>query len=139
MIARENIHLTLAFLGGADPAKAIAAAKRVKGSQHALPVDEARFWKKNQIVWAGPRETPPELDRLVRSLQLELYRAEFILERRPFAAHVTLLRKAREPAEMPPLPRMAWPVHEFLLVRSLTSASGPTYEPIARFPLEGVP
>ena len=34
----ENIHLTLAFLGEAEPGKAIAAAKRVRGTPHALPI-----------------------------------------------------------------------------------------------------
>jgi len=139
VVARENIHLTLAFLGEADPAKAIAAARRVRGLRHELPIEEARFWKKNQIVWVGPSSMPPGLDSLVRSLRLELYRDQFILDRRPFAAHVTLLRKAREAGEMPPLPRVAWPVEEFLLVGSQISATGPTYEPVARFPLQGIP
>jgi 2'-5' RNA ligase len=135
VVARENIHLTLVFLSEADPAKAIAAAKRVRGVRHELPIEVARFWKKNQIVWAGPSAMPRELDRLVRSLRLELYRDQFILDRRPFAAHVTLLRKAREAREMPPPPRAPWPVSEFLLVRSRISSRGATYEPIERFPL----
>jgi 2'-5' RNA ligase len=134
-VARENIHLTLAFLGEADPAKAIAAAKRARGARHELPIEEARFWKKNQIVWVGPRELPPALDRLVKSLHLALYRAEFILERRPFAAHVTLLRKVRAPGALPPLPAVPWPVDEFQLMRSHISSRGPSYEPLARFPL----
>ena len=130
-----NIHLTLAFLGEADPARAIAAAKRVRGPRHELPIEEARYWKKNQIVWAGPRETPPALAGLVASLTMELYRAEFILERRPFAAHVTLLRKAQQPKSLPPLPGVAWPVAEFVLVCSRTSARGSTYEVVERYPL----
>jgi 2'-5' RNA ligase len=65
---------------------------------------------------------------------MELYREELILERRPFAAHVTLIRKARA-AELPPLPALDWPVDEFLLVRSLVSSSGSTYEMLERFPL----
>jgi 2'-5' RNA ligase len=134
-VAPENIHLTLAFLGEADAAKAIAAAKRVHGRRHELPIEEARFWKKNQIVWAGPRETPVELDSLVKSLLLELYRDQFILERRRFAAHVTLLRRARAPAALPPLPRVAWPVQEFVLVGSRSSSRGSTYEPVEHFPL----
>lgn len=134
-VARENIHLTLAFLGEADRAKAIAAAKRVRSARHELPIEEARFWKRNQIVWVGPSAMPPELERLVRSLHLELYLTEFILERRPFAAHVTLLRKAREPRGLPPLPRVAWPVREFVLVGSHVSPRGSTYEPVERFPL----
>jgi len=134
-VARENIHLTLAFLGEAGPEKAIDAARRVRGAAHELPIEEAHYWKKNQIVWVGPREMPPELDRLVRSLHLELHRAGFILERRPFAAHVTLLRKARDPGELPPPPRVAWPVREFALLASRISSRGSTYEPVERFPL----
>ena len=131
----RNIHLTLAFLGAADPARATASARRVKASRHELPIEEAKFWPKNEIVWAGPRELPKLLEALVSALKLELYRDEFILERRPFAAHVTLLRRAAKPATLPPLPAVRWPVNEFLLVRSRTSAGGPSYEPVERFPL----
>ena len=82
-----------------------------------------------------PRETPPALAGLVASLGLELHRDEFILERRAFAAHVTLLRKAAAPKALPPLPEVAWPVREFALVRSHLSPRGSMYEPIERFPL----
>ena len=131
----ENIHLTLAFLGEADPAPAGAAARRVRSSRHDLPIEEARYVKRNEMIWVAPRECPAALEALVRALQLELYRDEFILERRPFAAHVTLLRKAKAPKALPPLPRVVWPVDEFVLVRSRVSARGSTYEPVARFPL----
>jgi 2'-5' RNA ligase len=66
---------------------------------------------------------------------MELYREEFILERRPFAAHVTLIRDARR-APLPPVPEVAWPVCEFLLVRSSVSSRGATYEPLERFTLQ---
>ena len=130
-----NIHLTLAFLGEADPARAIAAAKRVRGSRHELPIEASRYVKRNEMIWVAPRECPAALAALVKALQLELYRAEFILERRPFAAHVTLLRKAEPQKALPPLPAVAWPVHEFVLVRSQVSSRGSTYEPVERFPL----
>jgi len=107
----------------------------VRSARHELPIEEARYWTKNEIVWAGPRELPKPLESLVDALKLELYRDEFILERRPFAAHVTLLRKAPRPATLPPLPQLRWPVEEFLLVRSRTSGKGPSYEPVGRFAL----
>lgn len=135
MTAAANIHLTLAFLGEADAGKATSAARRVRGRRHALPIELARYVKRNEMVWVAPRETPPALEALVKALQLELYREEFFLERRPFAAHVTLLRKAREPEVLPPLPAVRWPVDEFLLVQSRSSAKGPVYEPVERFPL----
>jgi len=132
--AESKIHLTLAFLGESDPQRAAAAARRVRAAAHALPLEEARYWRENQIVWAGPRETPPALKLLFERLSSELYREEFILERRAFAAHVTLIRKARR-GELPALPAVRWPVREFLLVRSALSPKGATYEPVERFPL----
>jgi 2'-5' RNA ligase len=99
-----------------------------------LPLEQARHWRESNIVWAGPRETPPALKALFESLSVELYREEFILERRPFAAHITLIRKARA-AKLPPLPALEWPVREFLLVRSSLSSKGSTYEPLERFAL----
>jgi RNA 2',3'-cyclic 3'-phosphodiesterase len=134
----EKIHLTLAFLGEADPQKALRAARRVDGKTHSLPIEEARYWRENHIVWAGPRETPPPLKALFERLSAELEREAFILERRPFAAHVTLIRKARA-AKLPPLPALDWPVREFLLVRSALSPKGSTYEPLERFPLHASP
>jgi RNA 2',3'-cyclic 3'-phosphodiesterase len=132
--AEEKIHLTLAFLGEADPQRAIAAARRVQAPAHELPMEQGRYWRENQIVWAGPRETPRALKTLFERLAMELYREEFILERRPFAAHVTLIRKARR-ANLPPVPKLDWPVREFLLVRSALSAKGATYQPVERFSL----
>jgi 2'-5' RNA ligase len=135
-VPAEKIHLTLAFLGAAQPDKAAAAARRVQGRAHALPIEVAKYWKHNQIVWAGPRETPPALAALADALHFELYRAEFILERRPFAAHVTLVRKARRPASLPPLPAVDWPIRELALVNSTVSANGSTYDILERFPLD---
>ena len=130
-----KIHLTLAYLGAAAPEKAIPAARRVKAARHALPLEKAQYWKHNKIVWAGPRELPAGLKALVESLHLELFRAEYILERRPYAAHVTLLRSAAPPRELPPLPRVEWPVGELTLVRSTSSGKGSVYEVLERFPL----
>jgi 2'-5' RNA ligase len=130
-IDAAKIHLTLAFLGEADPAKAARAAGKVESPGHSLPIEEARYWRESNIVWAG---TPAPLKALYESLSLELFSEEFILERRPFAAHVTLIRKARS-ARLPPLPALDWLVNEFLLVRSSLSPKGSTYEPLERFEL----
>lgn len=129
-----NIHLTLAFLGEADPAAALRAASTVDARAHQLPIEKSHYWRENNIVWAGPHETPSELKALHERLAMALYREEFMLERRPFAAHITLIRKARA-APLPPIPAVDWPVREFLLVRSKVSSKGSTYEPVKRFSL----
>ncbi len=115
----ENIHLTLAFLGEADPMKASAVARRVQGRRHELPIERAEYWRHNKIVWVGPREIPAPLDQLVKALHAELAAEGFVLEARPFAAHVTLLRKAPRPAEFPALPQISWPASELALVESV--------------------
>lgn len=135
LTSEDKIHLTLAFLGDVDAQRAIAAAQRVHASAHELPIEKARYVRANEMIWVAPRETPPLLKALFDSLSAELQREQFILERRPFAAHVTLIRKARGTRSLPALPAVEWPVREFVLVRSALSSSGSAYEPLERFAL----
>jgi 2'-5' RNA ligase len=131
----ETIHLTLAFLGEAEPPRAVAAARRVEGKVFSLPMDTARYWRHNRIVWAGPAAFPGPLKQLAGDLRRELLLEEFKLEEREFAAHVTLVRKAGPPESLPPLPPLDWPAQEFVLVRSVNSAGAPRYEMLHRFGL----
>lgn len=133
--ATENIHLTLAFLGESDPDKARAAARVVKARQHELPIDSAKYVRRNEMVWVGPAAMPEALADLVSQLHASLRAQAFVLEDRPFAAHVTLIRKAPAPKSLPPLPKLHWPANEFVLIRSRTSSKGSSYEPIEVLPL----
>jgi len=130
-----KIHLTLAFLGRVDPTKALQEAIKIRGMPHELPIETAKYWKHNRIVWVGPRETPLALKALVEPLHAGLARAGFVLERRPFAAHVTLARNTPAPRELGPLPAVEWPVREFTLVRSTLSPKGSSYDVVERFAL----
>ena len=133
--AEETIHLTLAFLGAADPAKAIAAARRVHAKAFELPIDTSQYWQHNKIVWVGPRTMPSALQDLVMQLHHALAEDDFVLEKRAFAAHITLARKASPPQSLPVLPRLSWPTHEFVLVNSTPTGTGSRYEIVERFPL----
>jgi len=126
----ENIHLTLAFLGEVDEKPGIS----VQGHRHSLPIEQARYWAHNQIVWVGPEEIPRPLLSVVENLKKELVSKGLKTEKRPFAAHITLIRKARG-GELPTLPRIDWPVEEVALVQSVLGGQGPRYEVIERFPL----
>ena len=134
-----TIHLTLAFLGEVEPertAAAVAAARAVRAAPHELPLEQAQYWARNRIIWVGPRATPAPLEALAASLAAALAREGFVLERRRFAVHVTLLRKAGVKCPLPPLPRLTWPVEEFSLVRSTLAIAGSSYEVLERFPLK---
>jgi RNA 2',3'-cyclic 3'-phosphodiesterase len=126
-----TIHLTLAFLGEAEPGGALTAARRVHAGSFSLPVDTAKYWRHNRIVWAGPKTTPGPLKQLAQDLRRELLLEKFTLEEREFAAHVTLVRKAAAPDSLPELPAIDWPAREFVLVRSEPRSR---YEVIQRFP-----
>lgn len=123
-VPAQNIHLTLAFLGEADPAAASALGASVRMAPMRFLVEEARFWAHNRILWAGPHETPPDLAALAHALG----------ERRPFAAHITLVRRARHGRRLPPFAALEWPVGEFSLVSSTLGPAGPSYEVLERYP-----
>jgi 2'-5' RNA ligase len=134
----QTIHLTLAFLGEVPSHRlpaALDAAKRVDVPAHAFAIEQARFWAHNRIVWVGPREVAGPLADLAAQLRRELQAEGFRLETRPFAAHVTLIRKACETGPLPQLPKIDWPVSEFVLVCSTLSREGPKYEVLGRFRL----
>jgi 2'-5' RNA ligase len=133
----ESIHLTLEFLGEVAEeriADAVRAARSVRGTRHTLRIERAHVWAHNRIAWVGPENTPALLASLHQMLRKQLLGEGFQLEARPFAAHVTLLRNARE-VRLPPLPALDWPVDEFTLVRSRLSAGSSRYEIVARFAL----
>ena len=132
----EAIHLTLAFLGDVAE-RFLPDLKRISaaGGRHLLPIEQSHYWAHNRIVWVGPRETPNALEELVSSLLLDLKEKGFRTESREFSAHITLIRKARDPGILPALPAVEWPVKELVLVRSRPSAAGPNYEVVERLPL----
>ena len=137
LIRVETIHLTLAFLGEVEEGRpSILKNLRMKGEKHSLPIDQARYWKRNDIVWVGPRNMPAELSALVSDLKTFLKENRFRVEEREFAAHVTLIRKVRDPGTLPALPSVPWPINEFVLVRSRISSAGPSYEVLQRYPLK---
>jgi 2'-5' RNA ligase len=123
---QELIHLTLSFLGDADPVAARDLARSVRCAASSFPLERSRYWAHNRIVWVGPAQTPPALAQLARSLG----------EQREFGAHVTLIRDARAPWALPAPPALVWPVTQFTLVNSVLGPEGPAYEVLESYALE---
>jgi len=138
----DSLHLTLAFLGDvpvADLPRLQDAASRVTCDAFRLPVDQLGFWGHNRILWAGSKAPVPGLSRLADCLAGELHTAGCGARPeagRPFAAHVTLVRKVEErPTQMPAFPSLAWDCRDFVLVRSCLSPRGSSYEVVGRWGL----
>jgi 2'-5' RNA ligase len=127
----ENLHLTLAFLGSVEEARAAEverAANEVAPRVVTLVLDRPGYWKHNRIAWAGASVVPPELESVVSELRSALARSHIGFDPKGFVSHVTLLREAREPKAMPALDPIPWKVDGFALVQSVTLPRGSRYE-----------
>jgi 2'-5' RNA ligase len=75
LVAQDNLHVTLAFLGAVDEARQACCeqvASRVASPGFSLTVDRLGYWPRKQILWAGCSSEPPELGALVSGLQAGL-------------------------------------------------------------------
>jgi 2'-5' RNA ligase len=134
---RENIHLTLAFLGDTDAAllpgiKALAAEVRVEPFRLAL--DRAGYWKHNRILWCGAGADPPALTALVAELRARLEAAGIRYDPKPFVSHVTLVRNAGGPPDTPAWVSLEWEARDFALIGSTRVEGRVTYQVLQRFP-----
>jgi 2'-5' RNA ligase len=130
------VHMTLAFLGDTDPARLSAltsAVARVRPARFILSLDEAGCWNHNNLAWAGTRVCPPELTTLVSDLRAALSDGGFTYDPKPFAPHLTLIRKARRGFTMPSVAPIRWSLDDFVLVRSVLGRAGSEYSIEARW------
>jgi RNA 2',3'-cyclic 3'-phosphodiesterase len=133
----ESLHMTLLFLGDI-PVERLGTladlAATVAFEPFTLLIDKAGCWKHNRIAWVAPSTVPPKLERLVKGLERRAAAEAFAFDARPFAPHVTLVRKARcAVLDVEPL-RIQWDVRELVLVRSELDSNGSRYRPIGRWP-----
>ena len=96
---RENLHLTLAFLGavGSERAGAIKSAmNRVHEEPFRLSLTGSGRFRRNggDIYWAGV-EKSRELLSVHRQISVELEHAGFAPEKREYSPHLTLGREVR--------------------------------------------
>jgi RNA 2',3'-cyclic 3'-phosphodiesterase len=134
---RENLHLTLAFLGATDVTlipELIALAAEVHFTAIRLQLDRVGYWKHNRIIWCGAAEEPEALTALVGSLRSRLIAAGIRYDPKPFVSHVTLVRDADDISAAPPWIPLLWEAGDFALVRSARVEGRLTYEPLQRFP-----
>ena len=138
LMRRDSLHMTLAFLGSVSAPRvtdAEAAADGVTATAFDLAVDRLGYWKRKRIVWAGSAAGTAALVDLAGDLARQLRAVGFVLEDRPFAAHVTLLRNAdcRESPDIGDV--IDWPVADFALIESYPDVDGSRYAVRRRWPL----
>lgn len=124
---RENLHLTLAFIGETDRLAEAKSAVReaARGGPLHLEVGGplGRF---SDLWWAGVRGGP-ELAALAAAVQTALRDRGFFIERRPWKPHVTLARRWRGPAPGTAVAPAAMAAAHISLMRSDRVAGRLTY------------
>lgn len=152
VVAPENLHLTLSFLGTVpdDAAEPIGAALR-EATRDVEPfaldlhaVGAFPSASRARVVWAGIRNPKPVSD-LAGKVRAALAVARMPQDTKDFRAHVTLARvrsprgksrletflRAHGHHELPTVP-----VTDVRLYRSVLGPHGPTYETLVAQPLE---
>jgi 2'-5' RNA ligase len=134
---RENLHLTLAFLGATEAALVpdlIALAAGVRFAPIRLPLDRVGYWKHNRIIWCGAREEPQALAVLVEELRARLDAAGIRYDPKPFVSHVTLVRDASGLPAAPAWIPLVWEARDFALVGTTRAEGRVSYQVMQRFP-----
>jgi 2'-5' RNA ligase len=133
---RENLHLTLAFIGALEVDAAREVAARL-AAEPAAPfvwsLDAVGAFAGARVLWVGG--TDPRLDALATRSRDLLDELGVPFDRKPFVAHVTLLRNvpreaAREIASAiePPI---LWHAGTPVLLESRADDQGVRYTPVA--------
>lgn len=137
-VPRENLHLTLAFLGSVPESSVEVledAARRLdRTSALTVTFDALEYWARAEILCAAARSTP-EAAAFAEALKQALLAKGFAPDLKPFRPHVTLARQVqRRPSERTLAP-VSWTFSEFALIESRSSPEGSLYSVVASWPL----
>lgn len=137
-VAIDNWHLTLCFIGSADvnQQQCLEQAANVISDipSFDLILDQYGYWRRPRVFWLGG-QAPESLLRLVDHLRAGMKACGIEPETRPFAPHMTLLRKVGHAPAGVFSASMSWHVADFALVSSNTRPQGVEYQVLQRWPL----
>jgi 2'-5' RNA ligase len=148
--ARDNWHVTLAFLGdvpddrGGDAAAAVERAVALAAPFEVRLTGGGRFGRgRFTLLWVGVGGDVPALAGLSRGVRRELKRARIAYDPKPLRPHVTVARPGdrvdrvavdADRAALDAYQGPSWTVGEVVLMRSHPGPK-PTYDRLGAWPL----
>ncbi|HET7608940.1 MAG TPA: RNA 2',3'-cyclic phosphodiesterase [Gammaproteobacteria bacterium] len=134
-IAKERLHITVAFLGELTAAgvEAARAVPPIPVGPFELTLDAIGVWPESKILWLAPTALPAALAELENLLWDGLVECGFRGAERDYLPHVTLARRAR-PVESAVEP-VRFPVRDLALVESFPDGRNVHYEVLERWDL----
>lgn len=143
-VPAENLHLTLAFLGGVPGARLgeltrlareAAGTWRTPGIE--LQFGRLEYWAAVQILCAPAQPRDFGVRELAENLLVRLAASGFAPDLKPFRPHVTVARQVRQPPGVLAMAPQTWRTGEFVLIESRTEPAGPLYSVVESYPLDG--
>jgi len=133
-IARENLHITLAFLGQ-QPITLIPTLQEIMMGlpppDMTLVLDRLGYFPRNRVAWAGIGGVPEALMALQQTLTQALAQHGIAFnDQSGFRPHVTLARDALAPGEVA-VEAIHWRVGQLVLAQSTTDRDGSFYRVLA--------
>ena len=153
-VSRNNLHITLKFLGDVDKGEIPELKRKAKKS-----VDDIDSFKMTidklsgfphpgfpKVIWLGSDSPPDEIFRLHESLEAEMSKLGFDREERDYVPHVTLGRtKDENDSKIENLGsklkgrelESSWsvPINKLTLMESNLKPDGPVYDPVFQLDL----
>nr|WP_267957568.1 RNA 2',3'-cyclic phosphodiesterase [Halomonas zhangzhouensis] len=130
-----SLHVTLAFLGEMEEAKATELVEWVQGltlEPSVWHIDRWGGFRRPGIVWVGASRPDPALERLHGRLWGVLEANGLGARPARYIPHVTLLRRAdSQLLEDLPAMDLAWTYHQIELMRSTINEQGAHYRTLA--------
>lgn len=141
LIKPHRYHITLLFLGDFVPPEqevlALQAAAAVKSPPFTLVLDRASGFRNRKVpCWLGPQQPPAALELLYKNLHAAMLRAQVKPERLHFVPHLTIIRDAKRTLPSTEIAPVAWPISDFVLIRSVLNKHPPEYQVLGRYPLD---
>ena len=134
----ENLHLTLAFAGNVSADQLdcyIEAAHKLKSASFDLELNIFGYFKQARVFWLGPGTIPAALSRLQSDLAEALTHCGYQAENHVFTPHITLMRKTQLTNTSSCDSSILWKVNQFVLLESIQTSEGVTYQPLKTFDL----
>jgi RNA 2',3'-cyclic 3'-phosphodiesterase len=151
-----NMHLTVRFIGHVPDQRVAELTDAIRAPVTLAPftiaLDACGAFPPSgppRVIWIGLRQGLDALRAIAAEMDRRVVPFGFEPERRPFSAHVTLARiKAvphgagalvRQAVLAARVPEISWAVTHATLFESHLSPRGPSYEVVARIPLDPQP
>lgn len=134
----ENFHITLLFLGNVNAAtqeRLIMTCNNLHSQTFDLEISTSGWWKKAGIFWLAPEHTPAKLTALHESLVSAAGSCRLTTQKRPYAPHITIMRKVTQAPQHPLIKPFTWQAEDFSLMQSITHSDGVEYRELATWPL----